>query len=820
MSAERATIVEVGPRDGLQNEARTVPTAEKVRFVELLADAGLPVVEVTSFVSPRAVPQLADADAVLPAVHRRKGVRYPVLVPNARGLERAEAAGADAIAVFTAASEGFARANVNMTIAESLAAFGPVLERALEAGMWTRGYVSTAFGCPYDGAVAPEAVARVARELAALGCDEISIGDTIGVARPEQVPEVVAAVTGHVPVERMALHLHDTGGRALENVAAGLGAGVRIFDSSAAGLGGCPFAPGAPGNVATEALVRFLEREGLETGVDPDAVERGRAHGARPPRRMIHESVYVPGEGGTRIAVDAWAPAGGRLPAVPRAAPLLAWSRPALAVRARWAAAGCGGRPHAGGRTRRGRHRRPRRRGVVRRPARRVAARGGRRRGRRAGLDRLAAVVGRPRAAVGISYGGTAALLLAARGHPALRAVAARFCFWDLADDLVLPGGVRNTWLAERWTERVAALDRGRLPIGGPRARLAVRGPRAVAGSRRDLRAALAEHGSHGSAEHGRAVTAEQLRARAPSSALAAIRESGIAVHSLGGWYDGAATRAAVEIHRALGGELVLGPWDHGGYHDVSPHHASGEMRFDIAGEVLGFLDRAFGTPAAVAVAPVRYHVVGAERWRTAPAWPPPGTARLALCLDAVGALSAAPPATGADDHELDLAASSGERTRWRSQLQPAPPTSYAGRAPLACSYTSAPFPDGLEIAGEPVCLLMLEAGAGRANLFCYLDEIAPDGSATYVTEGCSAAGGPWPSTVRVELQPIACRIEPGSALRLSFAPVDGEVFEPPPAGGSRVRLLRGGPEPSRLELPVVHAADLLKVASRMPMFR
>ena len=273
MSAERATIVEVGPRDGLQNEARTVPTAEKVRFVELLADAGLPVVEVTSFVSPRAVPQLADADAVLPAVHRRKGVRYPVLVPNARGLERAEAAGADAIAVFTAASEGFARANVNMTIAESLAAFGPVLERALEAGMWTRGYVSTAFGCPYDGAVAPEAVARVARELAALGCDEISIGDTIGVARPEQVPEVVAAVTGHVPVERMALHLHDTGGRALENVAAGLGAGVRIFDSSAAGLGGCPFAPGAPGNVATEALVRFLEREGLETGVDPDAVE-------------------------------------------------------------------------------------------------------------------------------------------------------------------------------------------------------------------------------------------------------------------------------------------------------------------------------------------------------------------------------------------------------------------------------------------------------------------------------------------------------------------------------------------------------------------
>ena len=278
MTGERVTVVEVGPRDGLQNEAATVPAAEKVRFVELLADAGLPVVEVTSFVSPRAVPQLADADEVLPAVHRRDGVRYPVLVPNLRGLERAEAAGADAIAVFTAASEGFARANVNMTIAETLAAFGPVLERALGAGMWTRGYVSTAFCCPYDGPVVPAAVARVAAELAALGCDEISIGDTIGVARPEQVPEVVAAVGEDVPLERIALHLHDTGGRALQNVAAGLEAGVRIFDSSAAGLGGCPFAPGAPGNVATEALVRFLEREGLDTGVDADAVEHaGRA---------------------------------------------------------------------------------------------------------------------------------------------------------------------------------------------------------------------------------------------------------------------------------------------------------------------------------------------------------------------------------------------------------------------------------------------------------------------------------------------------------------------------------------------------------------
>jgi len=280
--SEPVTVVEVGPRDGLQNEASALPADAKVRFVEALAEAGLPVVEVTSFVSPRAVPQLADADEVLPAVQRREGVRYPVLVPNLRGLERAVAAGADAIAVFTAASEGFARANINMTIAESLAAFAPVLEQALMAGMWTRGYVSTAFGCPYDGAVEPSAVARVASELAALGCAEVSVGDTIGVARPEQVPGVVAAVAERVPLDRIALHLHDTGGRALDNVAAGLEAGVRTFDSSAAGLGGCPFAPGAPGNVATEALVRFLHREGLETGVDPDAVERaGRAVRAR-----------------------------------------------------------------------------------------------------------------------------------------------------------------------------------------------------------------------------------------------------------------------------------------------------------------------------------------------------------------------------------------------------------------------------------------------------------------------------------------------------------------------------------------------------------
>jgi hydroxymethylglutaryl-CoA lyase len=266
------SVVEVGPRDGLQNESTTVETADKVRFVELLADAGLPVVEVTSFVSPAAVPQLADADHVLPAVHRRAGVRYPVLVANARGLQRAVDAGATEIAVFTAASEAFARANINMTIAGSLAAFRPLVREALAAGMWVRGYVSTAFGCPYQGTVAPAAVAEVADALVALGCEQVSIGDTIGVATPPLTLTVLAAVLDRVAVDRVALHLHDTHGRALANVAVGLERGVRTFDSSASGLGGCPFAPGAPGNLATETLVEFLDAQGLRTGVDASAV--------------------------------------------------------------------------------------------------------------------------------------------------------------------------------------------------------------------------------------------------------------------------------------------------------------------------------------------------------------------------------------------------------------------------------------------------------------------------------------------------------------------------------------------------------------------
>ncbi|MDX6594365.1 MAG: hydroxymethylglutaryl-CoA lyase [Gaiellales bacterium] len=269
---ERVTVVEVGPRDGLQNEAAVVPTDAKVRFVEQLAAAGLPVVEVTSFVHPAAVPQLADADQVLPAVRRREGVRYPVLVPNERGLDRALEAGADAIAVFTAASEAFAKANINMSIAESLERFAPMVRRAREEGMWARGYVSTAFGCPYQGAVEPQAVVDVAVALLELGCDEISIGDTIGVAEPDDVGRVVTALLEELPADRLALHLHDTAGRAIDNVEAGLRLGITTFDSSAGGLGGCPFAPGAPGNVATEELVQRLHELHIETGVDVAAV--------------------------------------------------------------------------------------------------------------------------------------------------------------------------------------------------------------------------------------------------------------------------------------------------------------------------------------------------------------------------------------------------------------------------------------------------------------------------------------------------------------------------------------------------------------------
>jgi len=275
---ETVRIYEVGPRDGLQNEAAIVPTATKVRFIEMLAAAGLPVVEATSFVHPAAVPQLADADQVLPAIARRHGVRYPVLVPNMRGMERAIAAGADAVAVFTAASEAFSQANIRMTIAESLEAFSPVLAAARAAGMWTRGYVSTAFGCPYQGEVDPAAVTDVAVALDELGCDQISVGDTIGVAEPDDVGRVLSPLLERVPVERLALHLHDTRGRAIDNAEAGLHLGITTFDASASGLGGCPFAPGAPGNLATETLVSWLHGLGIETGVDEPALLEASAY--------------------------------------------------------------------------------------------------------------------------------------------------------------------------------------------------------------------------------------------------------------------------------------------------------------------------------------------------------------------------------------------------------------------------------------------------------------------------------------------------------------------------------------------------------------
>ena len=267
------TIVEVGPRDGLQNEPVAVSADAKVAFVEALADAGLRIVEATSFVAPSAVPQLADADEVFPRIRRRAGVRYPVLVPNMRGMERAEAAGAEAVAVFTAASETFTRRNIGMSIAGSLEAFQPVIERATALGWWRRGYVSTAFGCPYEGDVDPGVVVEVTEALLALGCDEVSIGDTIGVAEPHDVQVLVGALLERVPVDRLALHLHDTYGRALANVEAGLGLGIRTFDASAGGTGGCPFAPGAPGNLATEALCGLLDRLGIDHGVDAAAVE-------------------------------------------------------------------------------------------------------------------------------------------------------------------------------------------------------------------------------------------------------------------------------------------------------------------------------------------------------------------------------------------------------------------------------------------------------------------------------------------------------------------------------------------------------------------
>jgi isopropylmalate/homocitrate/citramalate synthase len=270
---ERVRIYEVGPRDGLQNEPTPIPLETKLRYLDLLADAGLREIEATSFVAPSAIPQLADADELMAALPRREGVRYPVLVPNVRGLARAEAAGVDAIAVFTAATDAFTTRNIRMTVDESLDAFAPVLARAGELGWWRRGYVSTAFGCPYTGAVSAERAVEVAGRLLALGLEEVCFGDTIGVGVPPQVRAIVERATdAGIPLDRIAFHFHDTRGTALANVAAAMSVGIRCFDSSTGGTGGCPYAPGAAGNLATEDLVYFLDAIGLQHGIDLDGV--------------------------------------------------------------------------------------------------------------------------------------------------------------------------------------------------------------------------------------------------------------------------------------------------------------------------------------------------------------------------------------------------------------------------------------------------------------------------------------------------------------------------------------------------------------------
>jgi hydroxymethylglutaryl-CoA lyase len=269
---KRVRIVEVGPRDGLQNERRAVPTAVKIELIEKLARAGLRAIEATAFVSPKWVPQMADHAEVMRGIRRHSGVAYPVLVPNMKGFEAALAAGVQEVAVFGAASESFSLKNINCSIAESLERFRPVLQTAKQHGVRVRGYVSCVLGCPYEGGIKPEAVASVAGHLHDMGCYEISLGDTIGVGTPAKTLRMLEAVAKRVPVERLAAHYHDTYGQALVNIYASLGMGVAVFDSSVAGLGGCPYAPGAAGNVATEDVVYLLDGVGIETGIDLELV--------------------------------------------------------------------------------------------------------------------------------------------------------------------------------------------------------------------------------------------------------------------------------------------------------------------------------------------------------------------------------------------------------------------------------------------------------------------------------------------------------------------------------------------------------------------
>ena len=264
----RVTIVEVGPRDGLQNEKAAVATGDKVAFVNLLSRSGLKVIEVSAFVSPKWVPQMADAADVLARIERAPSTRYTALVPNLAGLERATAAGVTEVAIFAAASETFSRRNINQSISESLETYRAVSARAIELGMRVRGYLSTAFGCPFEGAVDPRRVADVAAALIDMGAFEVAVSDTIGIAHPGQVPAVLSAVEARVPLPHIALHFHDTRGTALANVLIALQHGIATFDASCGGLGGCPYAPGATGNLATEDLVYMLEGMGIATGVD------------------------------------------------------------------------------------------------------------------------------------------------------------------------------------------------------------------------------------------------------------------------------------------------------------------------------------------------------------------------------------------------------------------------------------------------------------------------------------------------------------------------------------------------------------------------
>ncbi len=270
-------IVEVGPRDGLQNEKQQVATADKIALIDRLSATGLRSIEATSFVSPKWVPQLADAAEVMAGIARRPGVAYPVLVPNEQGYDRARAAGAREVAVFTAASEQFNRTNTNAGIDESLQRFAPVLERARADGIPVRGYVSTVLGCPYQGEVPLADVVRVARALYAMGCHEISLGDTIGVGTPRKARAMLRAVAADVPMSALAVHFHDTYGQALANIAACLEDGVRVVDSAVAGTGGCPYARGASGNVASEDVVYMLHGMGMDTGIDlPALADTGR----------------------------------------------------------------------------------------------------------------------------------------------------------------------------------------------------------------------------------------------------------------------------------------------------------------------------------------------------------------------------------------------------------------------------------------------------------------------------------------------------------------------------------------------------------------